>query len=133
MTREPTDEQKEIARDLLGRGAYPLPEDNKFVTRAEVRTMIEDGIKLAIAQVKLWVVLGAVSTVGSVIVAVVGGVMLLQAKINHLADAMPAIASVQANRSSWILYTQQRDDRQDDALSKLDKSYKPLPYKEPPQ
>lgn len=116
--------------------AFPVNSGTEYVTRKELANAIgsldsklETKIENSVLRMKLWVVMGALATLASIFASS----MYLVAKIDRLVQEMPQLASVQAERSSWIQRTEQRDGKQDDALRKLDRNYEPLPYREPPQ
>jgi hypothetical protein len=120
-----TDDQKQIARNLMGEGFG-------FVTHEELNEKIshlETKIEREGLRTKLWVVMGCLS----LFLGGGGAYVSLVNKLDRLSEALPPIAAKQDARAPWIQRQDQRDNLQDQTLRKLDNSYEPMPYEAPPQ
>lgn len=128
------EEQNEILRDLIREAipVNPAVDPTQFVSRAEfiatIKTM-EVKIEAASLRTKQWVLAGCLA----VIISFVGGYASLISKLNELTNELPKIEAVQQQRGPWIQREEQRNNRQDDTLHKLDKTYSPFPYEDAPQ
>lgn len=126
------EDKRRIVHDLLA-GAIPVnPQGAQYVTRDELNAKLEDiktKIDNAALKQKIWVMGAALAIIASF----GGGYVSLVAKLDSVVSELPELAKKQEQRSPWIQRVDQRDARQDDELKKIDNSYQPLPYQEPPQ
>ncbi|MES2902838.1 MAG: hypothetical protein V4696_01510 [Pseudomonadota bacterium] len=111
--------------------AYPLG-TGEFISRHEFTSAlatIETKITNSELRQRNWVLGGCLA----IILAFGGGYMSLVAKLDRLAEAMPAIDRTLEGRKSWMLRQDERDSQQDRALKTVVPDYETPPYVEPPR
>lgn len=138
----PSDDADSVGRLL--RTAVPLPEDSDgYITRAEfVRELthfektIDQSLQLEVTKVQRWIfggVLAFLVTFGGGGVAAYTSIITKLSSVEVIAKETTRANDRLDNRSQWIVAKDHRDQGQDEALRRLDPSYRPAAVPELPQ
>ena len=114
--------------------AFPPPppvDMSNYVTRMELSSVvanIESKIEVAELKQRNWVLGGCVA----ILIAFGGGWITLFSKVDALATQSTETLDRLEKRAAWMERADETNRRQDASLRRVDQTYEPLPYKEPP-